>query len=150
MCEYIKNEKSLSIQPGQELKDKEEGKVLNENIDRVKVPCFCTFEYRGKRRLGLLINQSLRDAKDGSLDSYPFFTLIEMEKQTHQKVGSIIATGIGREGLERIIRSFKINIGKAEISYDEVEDFDQDASTMKSLLRNYLAPSLIALCEGSL
>ena len=85
-----------------------------ENIDRIKLPCYCTFEWRGKRRLGVITNGENRE------DEYSFRTfryrLNEIDKQTHQEVGSVIDYEIT---LKELIEKYKINIGKVKLTYYE-------------------------------
>lgn len=84
-----------------------------ENIDRIKLPCYCTFEWRGKRRLGMIQNHTER-----GLDFFdePFYELHEIDKQTHQIIGSNINFSFE---LESLIKKYKINIGKVKLTYYE-------------------------------
>ncbi len=87
-------------------------KLHSENIDRIKLPCFCTFEWRGKRRLGEIKNASYR-GKGIKCSNY---VLYEVDKQTHRLVGGIIDLDAN---LEKLINDNKINIGKVRIIYWE-------------------------------
>lgn len=84
-----------------------------ENIDRIKLPCFCSFEWNGKRRLGILIN--IGEKEDGLDDTWDIYSLIDMSSQTHRFVGNLIGEGT----LEFLIKEYKINIGKAHIDFCE-------------------------------
>ena len=90
------------------------GYEFKENLDRIKLPCYCTFEWRGKRRLGVITNGENRE------DEYSFRTfryrLNEIDKQTHQEVGSVIDYEIT---LKELIEKYKINIGKVKLTYYE-------------------------------
>jgi hypothetical protein len=90
------------------------GYEFKENLDRIKLPCYCTFEWRGKRRLGVITNGENRE------DEYSFRTfryrLNEIDKQTHQEVGSVIDYEIT---LKELIEEYKINIGKVKLTYYE-------------------------------
>jgi hypothetical protein len=102
----------------------ETGYKCKENLDRIKLPCYCTFEWRGKRRLGVITNGENRE------DEYSFRTfryrlysfrtfryrLNEIDKQTHQEVGSVIDYEIT---LKELIEEYKINIGKVKLTYYE-------------------------------
>jgi len=89
------------------------GYKMKENIDRIKLPCYCTFEWRGKRRLGLITYDELRDDSD---DVGGIYSLHEIDKQTHQKVGSVIDF---ETDIEELIEDYKINIGKVKLTYYE-------------------------------
>lgn len=89
------------------------GYKMKENIDRIKLPCYCTFEWRGKRRLGLITYNELRDDSD---DVGGIYSLHEIDKQTHQKVGSVIDV---ETDIEELIEDYKINIGKVKLTYYE-------------------------------
>ena len=91
----------------------ETGYKCQENIDRIKLPCYCTFEWRGKRRLGLITYDELRDDSD---DVGGIYSLHEIDKQTHQKVGSVIDF---ETDIEELIEDYKINIGKVKLTYYE-------------------------------
>ena len=84
-----------------------------ENIDRIKLPCFCSFEWKGSRRLGVLIN--IGEKEDGLDDIWDTYSLIDMSSQTHRFVGNLIGEGT----LEFLIKEYKINIGKAHIDFCE-------------------------------
>jgi len=86
---------------------------MRENLDRIKLPCYCTFEWRGKRRLGLITYDELRDDSD---DVGGIYSLHEIDKQTHQKVGSVIDF---ETDIEELIEDYKINIGKVKLTYYE-------------------------------
>ena len=91
-----------------------DGYKKGENIDRIKLPCFCSFEWNGKRRLGILIN--IGEKEDGLDDIWDTYSLIDMSSQTHRFVGNLIGEGT----LEFLIKEYKINIGKAHIQFSEV------------------------------
>jgi len=88
---------------------------MTENIDRIKLPCYCTFEWRGKRRLGMIQNAGLRENGYEQVKKWFLCRLIELDKQTHQQVGDTINIDF----LDDLIRRNKINIGKAKIVYYE-------------------------------
>jgi hypothetical protein len=95
---------------------------MTENLDRIKLPCYCTFEWRGKRRLGKLENDFLREF--GTVNDRANIVLHEIDKQTHKNVGSKIDAcacnpNLLGLGLEKLIKKYKINIGKAKIVYYE-------------------------------
>jgi hypothetical protein len=104
------------------------GYEFKENLDRIKLPCYCTFEWRGKRRLGVITNGENREdeysfrtlfsaLRDLSRDIISFrYSLHEIDKQTHQKVGSVIDYEIT---LKELIEEYKINIGKVKLTYYE-------------------------------
>ncbi len=88
---------------------------MTENINRIKLPCYCTFEWRGKRRLGMIQNAGLRENGYEQVTSWFLCRLIELDKQTHQQVGDTISI----DYLDDLIKRNKINIGKAKIIYTE-------------------------------
>jgi hypothetical protein len=84
-----------------------------ENLDRIKLPCYCTFEWRGKRRLGMITNSYKREA--GYHKDQRACRLFEVDKQTSRKVGSIIDV----DWIKDLINNYKINIGKVKLTYYE-------------------------------
>jgi len=82
-----------------------------ENIDRIKLPCYCTFEWRGKRRLGQIHNVDYRH-----IQKYFYYKLFEIDKQTHRYIGSAIGMS---SILKNLIEEYKINIGKVKLTYYE-------------------------------
>ena len=89
------------------------GYKMKENIDRIKLPCYCTFEWRGKRRLGMITNSYKREA--GYHKDQRACRLFEVDKQTSRKVGSIIDV----DWIKDLINNYKINIGKVKLTYYE-------------------------------
>lgn len=88
-----------------------------ENIDRIKLPCFCSFEWNGKRRLGIILNGSFRIWGRGASYVHKIsYELHLIDSQTHRTVGSAIEK---HESLEHLIERYKINIGKAHIDFCE-------------------------------
>jgi len=86
-----------------------------ENLDRIKLPCYCTFEWRGKRRLGILHNDGHRKYSGESTGS-EIYSLTEIDKQTNNKIGDLIQTSYS---LAFLIEYYKINIGKVKLTYYE-------------------------------
>jgi hypothetical protein len=88
---------------------------ITENIDRIKLPCFCTFEnYNGKRHLGEI--KVFSNKRSDGLDDEPLYELLQIDEQHNKKLGDEIDTN---KDLENLIRDNKINIGKAKIVYYE-------------------------------
>lgn len=87
---------------------------MKENIDKIKLPCFCTFEWIKRRRLGILLNDNYKF--EAGIE-HNLFKLHEIDKQTSHKVGGLIAISMD---LKDLIQTYKINIGKAKITYCEI------------------------------
>ena len=90
-----------------------DGYKKGENIDRIKLPCFCSFEWNGKRKLGMIVY--LWYKKNGMSTSTWRYGLIDMSSQSHRQVGNIVS----QSSLEHLIEEYKINIGKAHIDFCE-------------------------------
>lgn len=94
-----------------------DGYKKGENIDRIKLPCFCSFEWNGKRRLGIILNGSFRIWGTGASYKHKIsYELHLIDSQTHRTVGSAIEK---HKSLEHLIERYKINIGKAHIDFCE-------------------------------
>lgn len=85
-----------------------------ENIDRIKLPCYCTFEWRGKRRLGKVEN--VAPTEMGISNGHSLYVLSEIDRQTNQQVGNTVDA---KQSLKKLIRKYKINIGKVKLTYYE-------------------------------
>ncbi len=121
---YIKVNKHNNVEHKTTLKSKQEEskvwRVRNENIDKIDLPVFCSFDMDDgrPRRLGMLVNNGFRGNPE--LEEYPGIDLFEVDKQTGLTVGDRI-DGINGEkgGVARLIEMYAINIGKVEIDYYE-------------------------------
>jgi|LSQX01.1.fsa_nt_gb hypothetical protein len=89
--------------------EKDPNRVRSENIKRIKLPCYCTFQLNDNRprRFGMLISDN------------EAYRLYEVGKQVKRNVSRRIDYGIADRGLADLIKTYKINIGKAEINYYE-------------------------------
>jgi len=90
------------------------GYKMKENLDRIKLPCYCTFEWRGKRRLGKVEN--VAPTEMGISNGYSLYMLSEIDRQTNQQVGNTIDA---KKSLNKLIKKYKINIGKVKLTYYE-------------------------------
>lgn len=89
------------------------GGYQRENVERIKLPCFCSYEWKGRRRLGLLTNTWYKG--EGKDESWTVYSLVDMSNQSSAFVGDLIEEGT----LEELINEYKINIGKAYITFYE-------------------------------
>lgn len=90
--------------------ERKKNKVRNENINRIKLPCFCTYESnKGKRRLGIIVNDWFQFF---GKDDDSIYSIVSIDKQTPKKIGNKIAS---RCTLKELIEEYKVNIIKAKI-----------------------------------
>lgn len=87
---------------------------FRENVNRIKLPCYCTFEWRGKRRLGKVEN--VAPTEMGISNGHSLYVLSEIDRQTNQQVGNTVDA---KQSLKKLIRKYKINIGKVKLTYYE-------------------------------
>jgi hypothetical protein len=106
----------------QEAKAKYRWRVRKENINKVKLPVFCSFEMNDgrPRRLGVLVNDFYKG--DSDIPSGTGISLYEIDRQTNLIVGDRIDSMCNsnlKSALATLIEMYKINIGKVEINFYE-------------------------------
>ena len=99
-----------------------EWRVKKENINKVKLPVFCSFDLNDgrPRRLGVLVNDFYKG--DSDIFSGTGISLYEIDRQTNLIVGDRIDSMCSsnlKSALATLIEMYKINIGKVEINFYE-------------------------------
>jgi hypothetical protein len=103
-----------------------EWRVRKENIDKIKLPVFCSFDLcDGRpRRLGILVNS--RYKTDPMIPVKEGINLYEIDKQTGLMIGDRIDSMSYyknkeefKKSLAHLIEIYKINIGKVKINFYE-------------------------------
>lgn len=126
---YIKINKIKAEHTEPVLTAKQEAKawrVRKENINKVKLPVFCSFDLNDgrPRRLGVLVNDFYKG--DSDILSGTGISLYEIDRQTSLIVGDRIDSMCDgkferptKSALATLIEMYKINIGKVEINFYE-------------------------------
>lgn len=126
---YIKINKIKAEHTEPVLTAKQEAKawrVRKENINKVKLPVFCSFDLNDgrPRRLGVLVNDFYKG--DSDIPSGTGISLYEIDRQTSLIVGDRIDSMCDgkferpiKSALATLIEMYKINIGKVEINFYE-------------------------------
>ncbi len=103
-----------------------EWRVRKENIDKIKLPVFCSFDLcDGRpRRLGVLVNSVYKT--DSMIPVKEGVNLYEIDRQTGLMIGDRIDSMSYyktekefKDSLAYLIEKYKINIGKVEIDFYE-------------------------------